>query len=102
MNDEFEIQLKIFGIKYPLRISRKDEEIARKAAELVEKKYALYVKTYDVKETKRLGQDLKFLVAFEFALESLKTQKDDMMPFVDKIDELNEELADYLKIRTNQ
>lgn len=101
MNDEFEIQLKIFGIKYPLRISRKDEEIARKAAELVEKKYALYIKTYDVKETKRLGQDLKLLVAFEFAMENLRIQRENVDPFVNKIEELNTALSDYLNIDKN-
>ena len=98
MNDEFLIQVEILGKRYPLRIPRQDEEIMRKAAKLVEKKYDLYVAKYDVKDLENTGRELIALVAFDLAYRSLKTGGEaDLLPFVERIKELNGELSEYLK-----
>ena len=98
MNDEFLIQLEILGKKYPLRIPRKDEEIVRKAAKELEKVYDFYTTSYDVEEIEKSGRELMALVAFQFALESLKAGNEvDLLPFVKRVEGLSSEVTQYLK-----
>ena len=97
MNDEFLIQLEILGKKYPLRIPRKDEEVMRKAAKQLEKKYDEYTASYDVEDMEKSGRELMALVAFEFALKSLRAGDEvDLLPFVKRVETLNTEVTGYL------
>lgn len=102
MDDEFLIQVEILGKRYPLRIPRKDEEIMRKAAKLVEEKYDLYVSKYDVQDLENSGRELIALVAFDLAYRSLKSGEEaDLLPFVERVGRLNTELSEYLKSDKN-
>ncbi|MFV0522272.1 MAG: cell division protein ZapA [Mangrovibacterium sp.] len=87
------ITVGINGKKYPTTIPVNEEEIYRKAAKQVGNKLKAYQENF-----KNLNaEDCLGLVAFQFALEKLKLdQEQDISPFVDEIERLNDELSDYL------
>ena len=90
------IQLKIVDKHFPYSCKRKDEQNLRKAASNVTDKYMAYSSQYS--GAGLLMADLLKLVAFHFSLELLgKTQQEDMKPFVDKIEQLNAELGQYIQ-----
>jgi cell division protein ZapA len=92
----FSIQLKIVDKHFPYTCKRKDEQILRKAATNVTNKYMAYSSEYSGAEFSMM--DLLKLVAFHFSLESLEDiQREDMTPFVRKIEQLNTDLERYLQ-----
>ena len=99
MEDEYfpnPIQLKIVDKHFPYSCKRKDEQNLRKAATNVTDKYMAYSSYYS--GTRLPMTDLVKLVAFHFSLELLEnTQREDMTPFVNKIEQLNTELEQYIQ-----
>ncbi|RHJ92469.1 cell division protein ZapA [Parabacteroides bouchesdurhonensis] len=93
MNDPLGIHLNIAGKSYPLTIERRDEEIYRKAELRVREVVALY--------QSRFGRDMKDLLAMaavHLALQNLQLKdKNDTSPFTEKIQQLTDELEEYLK-----
>lgn len=74
----------------------------RDAAKLVKTKFDLYLAKYDIQDLEDSGRELIAIVAFDLAYRSLQTgDKADLLPFVERIDDLNVELTEYLKADKN-
>jgi hypothetical protein len=92
-NEIFRIHVQISGLRIPLNIARKDEEIYRKAEKLVVKYLDEYQKLYN----QRASEELLILVAFRLAVALSKQEIDqDIVPVVEKIKVLDEELKQLL------
>jgi cell division protein ZapA len=90
------IQLKIVDRHFPYSCKRKEEQNLRKAATNVTDKYLNYRSYYSSAHFSIM--DVLKMVAFHFSLELLEdTQREDMTPFADKIEQLNAELDRYLQ-----
>ena len=97
MDNLFRIQVEFLGKKYPLHILREDEGIIREAAKLLEKRYSLYAEGYDMQLLEEIGQEILPLVAFDLACRSVCiSENSNLIPFVKKIEELDNEIAEYL------
>ncbi len=96
MNDEFIIQLRIAGKTYPLHCPRTkvDEAFARKAAEQINEQMAVYQKAFAENLD---AKDLLAMVALQLSLADVKKVEDqNVSPVFDKLQELNQELEQYL------
>lgn len=90
------IQLKIVDRHFPYSCKRKEEQNLRKAATNVTDKYMAYSSYYSGSDFPMV--DLLKLVAFHFSLELQKDkQQEDMTPFIEKIEQLNAELEQYMQ-----
>jgi cell division protein ZapA len=93
---EFSIQLKIVDRHFTYTCKRKDEQNVRKAATNVTNKYMAYRSYYSAAGYSMA--DLLKLTSFHFSLELLEDiQREDMTPFIDKIEQLNTELEHYMQ-----
>ena len=98
MDDKFVIHVEIAGKDYALTINRKDEEITRAAARQIRNKINQYrehfaASSVDIK-------DLLAMVALQLSVDNLNLEnKNDVGPFVEKIDTLNNKLKEYLETR---
>ncbi|HRZ97325.1 MAG TPA: cell division protein ZapA [Paludibacter sp.] len=93
MEDTFLIHVQIGGLRLPLRIPRKDEEIYRKAEKLLVKYLDEYQKMYN----QRSYQDILILVSFRLAVILSKEElHQDIIPLAEKIEELDKELKHLL------
>jgi cell division protein ZapA len=99
MNDEYfpnPIQLKIVDKYFPYSCRRKDEQRVRNAATNVTQKYMDYRSYYSGIQSSMV--DLLKLVAFHFSLELTEDrQREDLTPFIRKIEQLNAELEQYIR-----
>ena len=94
MDDKFLIHVEIAGRGYGLRINRREEQIAREAVKQIREKMSQYRKVYPEAEEK----DLLAMVAFQLSIENLKFEdRNDIDPFTEKVEELTNELENYLK-----
>ena len=94
MDDKFLIHVEIAGKGYGLRIKRNEELLARNAVKQIREKMSQYRKVYPEAEEK----DLLAIVAFQLSIENLKLEdENDINPFTEKIEELTNELENYLK-----
>ena len=95
MDDEFLINILVAGKRYSIMIRRDEEEMFRKAAKWIDKKVMAYHGKY---ETPLEKQDILALIALQAVVEQLEMEeKNDMSPFEEKIQELDNELEKYLK-----
>lgn len=80
---------------YPLKVEVGEEEIVRKAAKFVNDKMKELKKKYDVKDR----QDYLAMCALQLAVEHLKHKNEivEEKSFVEKLDELDNVLTDFLK-----
>lgn len=93
MEDTFLIHVQIGGLRMPLRIPRKDEEIYRKAEKMLVKYLDEYQKNYN----QRSYQDILILVAYRLAvILSKEDLHQDIVPLAEKIEQLDEELKHLL------
>jgi len=93
-SDLFVINVSIVENIFPIRILRKDEERIRKAAKLVNDKFKVYQRKYSDTENAKLLS----MLAIELASEYLKVESQtDMDPFVEKVQEMEQALNEYLK-----
>jgi cell division protein ZapA len=96
-NDFFRITLKILDKHYPYNCKkRSDERILRKAATNLTEKYLQYSSYYSKANFEK--NDLLTLVGFHFSFEVLDNEnKEDTTPLFDKIEQLNNELEDFIR-----
>ncbi len=94
MSDKIRINLQIADNNYPLWIERDDEEMVRKAAKQVNMRLNKYRERFPT-----VGADrLLGMVAYDFSLENQKLEdRNDTMPYTEKVKELTEEIEDYLR-----
>lgn len=95
MNDhKWKINLMMAGGSYPAWIRREDEEVVRKAAAMVDEK----INHYRVKWPEVPTEKVAVMVAYMFALDCLlESQRNDTLPYTDKIKELTNVLEEYIK-----
>lgn len=94
MDEKLSINVKVVDRQYPLKIDRKDEEVIRKAAALINEKVALYKQRYTEKDT----QDFLAMAALQFVIKNVELElKSDDTDLMDQLSELNDELVAVLK-----
>jgi len=94
MDDKLSIKVNVADRYYPLKIERKDEEKIRKAARLINEKVLQYKQRYLDKDV----QDFLAMAALQFVTRVIEMEdKFDIMPLEQKMQDLNEELEEYLK-----
>ncbi|MDR1646335.1 MAG: cell division protein ZapA [Tannerellaceae bacterium] len=86
-NEKFLIHIDIADKTYPLRIYRKDEEMARKAAKQIKNLAQQYGAKY--LKSVRNDKDILAMVAFQLSVEKLQQEeRNDTTPFIDKIQQM--------------
>jgi cell division protein ZapA len=94
MDDKLSIKVNVADRYYPLKIERKDEEKIRKAARLINEKVLQYKQRYLDKDV----QDFLAMAALQFVTRVIEMEdKFDVLPLEQQLQELNEELEEYLK-----
>jgi cell division protein ZapA (FtsZ GTPase activity inhibitor) len=94
MDDKLSIKVNVADRYYPLKIERKDEEKIRKAARLINEKVLQYKQRYLDKDV----QDFLAMAALQFVTRIIEVEdKTDVSPMEQKLQDLNEELEEYLK-----
>jgi len=92
-DDIFLINVQIGGLRLPLRIARKDEELYRRAEKLLVK----YLQDYQQKFSQRSTEEILILVAYQLAVMVSKQEfAEDVVPMAEKIKMLDEELKALL------
>lgn len=98
MDDKFVIHVEIAGKDYALTINRSDEELTRAAAKQIRDKINRYREHFSVSEVDI--KDLLAMVALQLSVDNLRLEnKNDVSPFVEKIETLNDTLKEYLDAR---
>ena len=93
MEEKLSIQVNLVDRYYPLKIDRKDEEQIRKAAKLINERVLQYKQKYSDKDT----QDFLAMAALQFVIKNLEFEDQiNEQPFIDKLNEVNEELVKFL------
>lgn len=93
MEDELSINITIADRRYPMRIKRSEEEKIRKAAKIINERILQYQERYIGKD----NQDFLAMSAVQFVVQVLDLMKEtDRDPFIEQIDQMNEELTKYL------
>jgi cell division protein ZapA len=94
MDDKLSIKVNVADRYYPLKIDRRDEEKIRKAARLINEKVLQYKQRYLDKDV----QDFLAMAALQYVTRIIEMEdKTDISPLEHKLQELNEELQEYLK-----
>jgi cell division protein ZapA (FtsZ GTPase activity inhibitor) len=94
MDDKLSIRVNVAERFYPLKISRSDEEKIRKAARLINEKVLQYKQRYTDKDL----QDFLAMAALQFVIKMIECEeKTDVVPFLEQIKDLEQELEDYIQ-----
>jgi len=94
MEDKLSIRINVADRYYPLKIERKDEEKIRKATKLINEKVLQYKQRYQDKD----AQDFLAMAALQFVTRLIEyEEKNDPLPLEQKLQDLNDELDEYLK-----
>ena len=94
MDDKLSIRVNIAERYYPLKINRDDEEKVRKAAKVINEKVLQYKTKYADKDI----QDFLAMTALQLVSQLVEQEhKTDISPLFANLQELNEELEEYLK-----
>ena len=94
MDDKLSIKVNVTDRYYPLKIERRDEEKIRKAARLINQKVIQYKQRYMDKDS----QDFLAMAALQFVTRIIEMdERIDVSPLGQKLQDLNEELEEYLK-----
>jgi cell division protein ZapA len=92
-DDIFLINVQVGGLRLPLRIARKDEELYRKAEKLLVKQ----LDDYQQKFSQRPTEEILILVAYQLAVMISKQElSEDITPLAEKIQSLDQELKELL------
>ncbi len=92
-DDIFTINVLIGGLRLPLRISRKDEELYRKAEKMVVRYMDKFQKQYNQRPT----EEILIMVAYQIAvLVSKQELSEDIVPLAEKINSFDQELEALL------
>ena len=98
MSDKLLIQLEVIPkeMKYPVRVKPDEEEIVREATKQLREKFIVYQQTFSAAELSE--KDLLAMIALDIATSHLRLEgKNDTGPYKKKIEQLYNEMTDYLK-----
>jgi cell division protein ZapA (FtsZ GTPase activity inhibitor) len=94
MEDKLSIKVNLVDRYYPLKIDRKDEERIRKASRLINERVTQYKQRYADKDT----QDFLAMAALQFVIKNLEFEDQvNEQPFIDQLEQINNDLDNYLK-----
>jgi cell division protein ZapA (FtsZ GTPase activity inhibitor) len=94
MEEKLSIKVNVADRYYPLKIDRKDEEKIRTAARMINEKVLQYKQRYADKDT----QDFLAMAALQYVIKYIEDEKQkDILPVINDLHSLNEELSDYLQ-----
>jgi len=92
-DDIFTINVLIGGLRLPLKIARKDEELYRKAEKMVVRYMDKFQKQYNQRPT----EEILIMVAYQIAVMVSKQElTEDIVPLAEKIQLLDQELEALL------
>lgn len=95
--EQIRINIRIEGRAYPLTIDRKNEERHRIAAKTVNETVSKYRELFRDKD----AQDILAMAAFQIALNHTElVQREDKSLFIDGLKDLNDDISDFLKEKT--
>jgi len=98
-DSNFRINIKIDGRNYPLNIDRKDEERYRKAAKIVNETITEFRNRFQNNDQ----QDIMAMTAFQAALNYTRLQdSQDYSQFIDDIKDLNDDISDFLREKSQK
>lgn len=93
MDDKLSIRVNIADRYYPLKIDREEEERIRKAARLINERVLQYKQKYADKDV----FDFLAMTALQLVTKMVEyEEKQDVVPIIESIKELNEELEEYI------
>ncbi len=99
MDEKLSIRVNIADRYYPLRIDRNDEERIRLAAKLINEKVLQYKQRYADKDV----QDFLAMATLQYVIKLLELENQhDINPFIEAVQELNEQLDDILSEKTDK
>jgi cell division protein ZapA len=94
MDDKLSIRVNIADRYYPLKIDRREEENIRKATRLINERVLQYKQKYADKDV----LDFIAMTALQLVTRLVEIeQKQDVIPVLESIKELNDELKEYIK-----
>ena len=94
MEEKLSINVKIADKKYPLKISRDEEEKIRKAAKIINDSLFRYKQKYGEKDMK----DYLSMVALQYATKALELDnKKDNINFFHNITDITHDLQEYIE-----
>ena len=94
MEEKLSIRINVADRYYPLKIERRDEEKIRKATKMINDKVLQYKQRYQDKD----AQDFLAMAALQFVTKLIEhEERNDVLPLEQKLEDLNEELSEYLK-----
>jgi len=94
MDDKLSIRVNIADRYYPLKIDRREEENIRKATKLINERVLQYKQKYADKDV----LDFIAMTALQLVTRLVEIeQKQDVIPVLESIKELNDELKEYIK-----
>ena len=94
MDDKLSIKVNVADRYYPLKVERENEERIRKAARMINEKVLQYKQRYQDKD----AQDFLAMAALQFVTRLIEfEEKNDPLPLEQKLQDLNDELDEYLK-----
>lgn len=94
MDDKLSIKVNLVDRYYPLKIDSKDEERIRKASRLINERVTQYKQRYADKDT----QDVLAMAALQFVIKNLEFEEQvSEQPFIEQLEQLNNDLENYLK-----
>lgn len=98
-DDKLSIRVNVTDRYYPLKIERKDEEKIRKAARLINEKVLQYKQKYIDKDI----QDFLAMAALQFVIRMLECEeKLEVLPVIENMKELNQELDEFIEGESNK
>lgn len=94
MNNKLSIRVNIADRYYPLKINVEEEERIRKAAKLINERVLQYKQKYADKDV----LDFIAMTALQLVTRLVELEeKQDVLPILENLKELNEELEEYIK-----
>lgn len=94
MEDKLSIRVNVADRYYPLKIDRSDEEKIRKAAKMINEKVLQYKQRYSDKDV----QDFLAMAALQYVIQVIEGDNNiEASPVIEEIEELNNQLDDFLK-----
>ncbi|MDD4516539.1 cell division protein ZapA [Massilibacteroides sp.] len=95
-NNKFLIHIEIAEKSYGIWINREEEQLIREAAKQIRNKMIQYRQRYAKSDVD--VKDLLAMVALQLSIHNLQLKdKNDTVPFAEKIQNLTEKLESYLK-----
>ena len=93
MDEKLSIRVNVADRFYPLKIDRKQEEVIRKAAKMINEKVLQYKQRYKDKDT----QDFLAMASLQYVIKVIEAEnKTDVSPVLDEIKMMEQELREFL------